>query len=467
MGSPTLHRDAQQPVLFVAREPDETLRTFLPIIDRLRSDHQGRAEMMFHHTPGDWARAALSARDVPIDEVSLMGSVLPSRLRSVRGSATLDEIGRFWQARALARAAINRHRPSAVVVIQDTLLLERFLVREANRRGIPTFVVQWAFSYEQAMYDRIRTFQYGQKASGDRRGPLRRLVQPVTGAAYRAVLGALGLHVDLVNSYGGGEARQFAVIGEAFREQFERQGVRGKRISVTGHPTHDVVFERAASIDDAERSAIRQRYQIAGDRTLVLYATQPVLWRKVMTRETLERNVRAIAGAVAARDGCELVVKLHPREDRADYAFCDTFEPRVRVITQAEMPDLIAACDLFISSSSSTILLAMMLDRPIVTVNFDDVPHFDQFEEIGGTIHVRTHGDFTAALNRLLDDPEARARLQQQRRRVIERYTRFDGHAAERIAALIAGAPDTLSDDAGLPPRPAAPSSSGMRGVRQ
>jgi glycosyltransferase involved in cell wall biosynthesis len=438
MGSPTLHRDAQQPVLFVAREPDETLRTFLPVVDRLRSDHRRPAVMLFHHTPGDWARAELSARDVPIDEVALAGSVLPPRLRSIRGGATLDEIGRFWRARALARAAIERHRPSAVVVIQDTLLLERFLVLEANRRGIPTFVVQWAFSYEQAMYDRIRTFQYGQKSSDTGRGWLRRLVRPVTRTAYGAALRALGLHVELVNSYGGGEARQFAVIGEAFREQFERQGVRGKRISVTGHPTHDAVFERAASIDDAERSAIRRRYQIAEDRTLVLYATQPVLWRKVMTRETLERNVRAIAGAVAAREGCGLVVKLHPREDRADYAFCDTFEPPVRVITEAEMPDLIAACDLFISSSSSTILLAMMLDRPIVTVNFDDVPHFDQFDAIGGTIHVRTHADFTAALHRLLDDPAARDRRQPQRRRVNERYTRFDGHAAERIAGLIA-----------------------------
>ena len=147
--------------------------------------------MLFHHTPGDWARAELSDRDVPIDEVSLVGSVLPSGLRSVRGGATLDEIGRFWQARALARAAIERHRPAAVVVIQDTLLLERFLVREANRRGIPTFVVQWAFSYEQAMYDRIRTFQYGQKSSENGRGWLRRLGQPVTRTAYRATLRAL------------------------------------------------------------------------------------------------------------------------------------------------------------------------------------------------------------------------------------------------------------------------------------
>ena len=55
-----------------------------------------------------------------------------------------------------------------------------------------------------------------------------------------------------------------------------------------------------------------------------------------MSREALERNVRAIAAAVAARPGCDLVLKLHPREDPADYAFCATLDPPVRVIAQAE-----------------------------------------------------------------------------------------------------------------------------------
>jgi CDP-glycerol glycerophosphotransferase (TagB/SpsB family) len=307
------------------------------------------------------------------------------------------------------------------------------------------------------MYDRIRTFQFASQADGSRKQPARRLLAPLTRRLYRSSLRALGLGFDLVNSYGGGEARLFAVIGEAFRDQFVRQGVRGKQIAVTGHPTHDVVFRRAQTIDAAERSDIRRRYDLDQDTTIALYATQPVLWRKVMTREALERNVRAIAAAVRARPACQLVLKLHPREDPADYSFCASLDPPVPVITQAEMPDLIAACDLFISSSSSTVLLAMMLDRPIVTVNFDEVPHFDQFEPIGGTVHVRTHEQFAEAFARLLDDPAAAERLRLQRQEVLARYTRFDGHAAERIAGLLADAIDqagpaaTSSARSGLP----------------
>src|SRR5215218_2850454 len=305
MGAPTSPVHADGPVLFVAREPDETLRTYLPVIDLLQREHGRPCRVLFHHTPGAWARGALDERGVRADEVVLPKRILPARLATVPGGSAADEIARLRHARTVARAALDRHRPSAVVVIQDTLLLERFIVREANRRGIPTLVVQWAFSYAQAMYDRIREFQYG-KTSPEQRSLPRRVLAPLTRTAYRTALQALGFSFDLANSYGGGEARLFAVMGEAFRDQFTAQGVRDKRIVVCGHPTHDAVYQRAHTVDAAERARIRTSYGLPPDRTVVLYATQPVLWRKVMTREALERNVRAMAAAVAEQPDCEL-----------------------------------------------------------------------------------------------------------------------------------------------------------------
>jgi glycosyltransferase involved in cell wall biosynthesis len=438
MTTPLLARENASPVLFVAREPDETLRTFLPVIDCLRERHGLASRVLFHHAPGAWARGELGRRAVLLDEVTLPSVVVPRRLARVAGAPTVDEIARMWRARSLADAALARHQPAAVVVIQDTLLLERFVVRRANQLDLPTLVVQWAFSYPQEMYDRLRVFQYGRGAANGHRSLPRRVLHPISRRAYAGALGVLGLRFDLVQSYGGGEARQFAVMGEAFRDQFKSQGVANKEIVVTGHPTHDVTFRQAQTLDAAQRAEARTQHGIDQDCTLVLYATQPVLWRKVITRETLERNVRAMAEAVSRRPERRLVLKLHPREDPADYAFCTTLDPPVSVIPRTELPALIAASDLFVSSSSSTVLLAMMLDRPIVTVNFDDVPHFDQFEPIGGTIHVRTHEAFADAIERALEDPSIRDDLARQRASVLARYTRFDGRAAERIAGLVA-----------------------------
>ena len=436
MTRPIEPRDESE-VLFVAREPDETLRTFLPVIDVLAARDGVRSRVLFHHQPGSWALDELARRSVVVSHAALPGSVVPERWSRVRGLPTVDEIVRLRRVRGLAHAFLDRHQPDAVVVIQDTLLLERFVVRRANGLGIPTLVVQWAFSFPQSMYDRLRTIKQGQMAQGGRTGLAQRLVGPLTGRAYQAMLAALGVRFHLVNSYGGGEARQFAVMGEAFRQQFVEQGVTGKEIVVTGHPTHDAVFRQAQALDLPRRQEIRQQYQLAADKTVVLYATQPVLWRKVMTHETLRRNVEAVALAVHRDSGRQLMLKLHPREDPADYAFCADLDPPVQVIPRAELPELIAVCDLFVSSSSSTILLAMMLDRPIVTVNFDEIPHFDQYVGIGGTLHVRSHSEFAEAVEKALYDESTRRSLAAQRHSVLERYTRFDGHAAERIASLI------------------------------
>jgi CDP-glycerol glycerophosphotransferase (TagB/SpsB family) len=112
----------------------------------------------------------------------------------------------------------------------------------------------------------------------------------------------------------------------------------------------------------------------------------------------------------------------------------------VRVLSHAEVVDFIAACDVFVSSSSSTILLAMMLDRPTITVNFNQVPHFDFFEPLGGTLHTRSPKAFAEALRLVQGDEPTRERLARERRAVLDRYTKFDGRATERLAGLIVSA---------------------------
>jgi hypothetical protein len=333
-------------------------------------------------------------------------------------------------------------------VIQDTLLLERFLVRASNRRGLGTLVVQWAFTFPQRYYDQLHRIKQagGLEAavvSGDveepapaseqaRRSRPSRLLQAV-------LMRLLGLRFNLVNSYGGGEAAVFAVIGEVFRVQFRQQGVRKKRIEVVGHPLHDSAFAERAQLTEQRRAELRRQYGLPERGPVVLYATQPVLWRQVVTPEQLEQNVRVIGEAVRALgDDARLVLKLHPREAPEHYAFVEGSDLPIVVVHQAEIAELIAACDVFISSSSSTVLLAMMLDRPVLTVNFNAVPHFDYYREVGGTLHVVEHAQLGPTLRAAVEEEATRARLAEERQRVLARLAHFDGRATERLAELIA-----------------------------
>jgi CDP-glycerol glycerophosphotransferase (TagB/SpsB family) len=257
----------------------------------------------------------------------------------------------------------------------------------------------------------------------------------------------LGLQFDLVSSYGGGEARAFAVMGEAFRDQFLAQGVRKDRLEITGHPLHDEAYRLRESLTSARQVAIKAHYGLEQRTRVVLYATQPVLWREVVTRDQLVSNVRALGRLVnLLGPDFRLVLKLHPREDPADYRAALEAGLPIQVIAQAEMAELIAIADLFISSSSSTVLLAMMLDKPIVTVNFNQVPHFDYYESVGGTLHVKDYGAAERALRLALFDQQTRQRLARERASVLARYARFDGRATDRLATLI----EDLSWNGGL-----------------
>jgi CDP-glycerol glycerophosphotransferase (TagB/SpsB family) len=171
---------------------------------------------------------------------------------------------------------------------------------------------------------------------------------------------------------------------------------------------------------------------------MILYATQPVLWRKVITRDELVENVRALGRAVAALGPDHLLVlKLHPREQLEDYAPVLDDNLPIHLITGGEIAELIVPAEVFISSSSSTVLLAMMLDKPILTVNFNQVPHFDYYESIGGTLHTRTPEAAGEALRLALDDEPTRSRLASEREAIVRRFARFDGRATERLADLV------------------------------
>jgi hypothetical protein len=447
----------RRPVLFVAREPDETLRTFLPIIAELQRRDQP-CLVLFYHEPGRWALERLAELRVPLRKVQLPDRLAPGWMAALR--PPVGELRQLWRTRRLARALVAQVSPAAVVVIQDTLLLERFLVREANRAGRGTLVVQWAFTFPQAMYDRLRevrrTSDVGRRTlttphdqrwlQADRAIPgvpsrphlVRRPTSHVRRRLYALAQRLLDVKFDLANSYGGGEARVFAVMGRAFRQQFLAQGVRKERIEVTGHPLHDLAFARRAPLSSQDSSEVRARYHLPPEARIVLYATQPVLWRAVVTRDQLTKNVLELGRAVSALGHqFELLLKLHPREAPEDYAQALDTDLPIRLVQYAEITDLIGLCEVFISASSSTVLMAMMLDKPIVTVNFNQVPHFDYYETLGGTLHVKDPAQAQEALCLALFDGPTRARLATERADVLARCARFDGRATQRLADLV------------------------------
>src|SRR5213079_313236 len=94
------------PILFIAREPDETLRTYLPIIAELRRREQS-ALVLFHHQPGRWALEQLSALETPVRCVALSSRAgIGGPIGRGRIGRAIAELEQLRRARQLARRLI-------------------------------------------------------------------------------------------------------------------------------------------------------------------------------------------------------------------------------------------------------------------------------------------------------------------------------------------------------------------------
>ena len=75
----------------------------------------------------------------------------------------------------------------------------------------------------------------------------------------------------------------------------------------------------------------------------------------------------------------QVLVKVHPLEDAADYLKIvrEKNSPRLTVIEEYPIQQLIAICDVFVSVLSTTIFEAMVMDKPIIIVDISEKIHRD------------------------------------------------------------------------------------------
>ena len=134
----------------------ETLKNILPFI--ISSKDAGfNVKILAKHYPfGDdkiKTRKLLEGLDYELIESLDMGD-MPS-WRSGRSltsrwwrlwSTLLNSFNRSWQANTQSIQFLNRYKPDVIVLGSDGRILERYLIKNAKKRKIPSVCVQWTLS---------------------------------------------------------------------------------------------------------------------------------------------------------------------------------------------------------------------------------------------------------------------------------------------------------------------------------
>ncbi len=227
------------------------------------------------------------------------------------------------------------------------------------------------------------------------------------------------------------------VINEASKQFFASMGLPAERIRVVGSPEHDALAARFRANDVCDCGAVRQRLGLPGDRPVIFYAHQHLVFG-----EPLRGMVREMwRGAVRA--GAVLLVKFHPRspEDLATWrAWVETQDlPRDGVMfvrDECTATEALMLCAAMVTVHSTVVFDALVLRRPLVLIRFlDTAPVFSEYEV---AIEVHQESELAAAVTSIIADQPRRQRLLDNFPRTIRHELHdLDGLTVQRTAGEI------------------------------
>ncbi|MEX2187143.1 MAG: hypothetical protein WD875_10130 [Pirellulales bacterium] len=214
---------------------------------------------------------------------------------------------------------------------------------------------------------------------------------------------------------------RFAVYGEFAKETLTQIGAfPADRVVVTGSPRFDHLAQASTDAITA-----RQVLELPSDKHVFLLATQTYPWFKTAARALLD--------ATAARQDCIVCVKTHPHDASMDdyrRLAAEAGARNVRFFAD-RFNELLAACDVLVSGSSTATLEAILLGRRTICVNFSSESDRYPYVAEGGSLGAANAEELRAAIDAAID-PRLAERHAAARRHFLERHLgpTADGQAA-------------------------------------
>lgn len=228
-----------------------------------------------------------------------------------------------------------------------------------------------------------------------------------------------------------GRADVLLIWGEISRQAFNRLGNRSEQLRLTGAAQYDRFFS------GGDVAPLPSSFRAKPAAPLVVFTSQPPA--RGVPESVYRRTVRAVLQTVKTVSDVEIVIKLHPIE--APDVINELVKEAgiaARVVKECDTRSLLKAADVVITQYSTTGLEALLLGKPLVTINLSGEPDRAPYALAGAAVGVYSPGELADAVRRCLDHAETRGRLAEQREIFLrEMFASRDGSASGRCAQEI------------------------------
>jgi hypothetical protein len=304
----------------------------------------------------------------------------------------------------MAGRMIDEEKPNLILVANEYGVFERALVVAAKRRGIPTLAVQHGVIHSEHKGYMYRKHEIS--PDGSAKSPY----CPIPDKT--AVYGPVHKHMlTKLSAYPEGS------------------------VVVTGQPRYDRLkhVERLYS-----RERFLRKYNIDLNDKIILWTTQC----HALSADENRRNLRCVLEVVRDLTNVTLIIKQHPGEGMNHTRMIKDYLVKYKtnaVMTPGDSDtyEQLYACDLMISRTSTTVIEAVALDKPVIMLELvaDASPIGLDYVKEGVAIKVCTEEELCPAIEKLLVDDSQLAR---NRKHFVEKYLyKLDGKATARLVNLI------------------------------
>jgi len=380
----------------------------------------------------------------------------------------------IWQViyqygmRRVAIRLIRNLNPSVVVVYRDDRpRVSTFITHIANGKGIPTVLFPGPIIYPCSAMA-FGCVQKGYTLSNC--GFMERLIYRfsrfvIPNMTYnwdRETVLFLPPEVALVAWFngifpenpwimGGGKARWVAVATSDDYERLIEAGISQDSIVVTGFPPFDQFYEKN---HNAEREVLCQKLNIPKDSFIICYCATPKQNEKkdmflyVSFKEHAAQERFAVDALLNMSNKVHIIFKLHPRSRSGEYDYLPIHHPRLSVIRDIGINNVIAGSDLFVTHASSAIFTAVALKKPILSFRFQNDPIYEIITgSLEGIYQSSNHNEFKVMARRVFHDCCSDGLKREIMAKEANRYAICDGNSTRRFAGVVHSLTEHLLED--------------------
>ena len=165
---------------------------------------------------------------------------------------------------------------------------------------------------------------------------------------------------------GGGYSNFVLADGEETKERYVRLGANPDKIIITGHPSHDRLYEQYIKKSMVKEDLV-QKYNLDKTKKIIILSLPQLAEHNVYNWDIHWKEINFLCRIFSNVDA-NVLISLHPKMKYETYKF---IEQQYKIyIAKEKLADILPVADIFSATFSSTVQWAVLCEIPAIVFDF-------------------------------------------------------------------------------------------------